>query len=115
MPPPLPLPRLRICCSAESRCRPGSCTLEASPMTPQPPSASACEGRIEVTPSRERREAITASTNCSRFMMVLFLIAHCLSACAVGEVTCKHRYRPAIAEYVHATSQFLHASQPQMA
>src|SRR5439155_26737905 len=61
MPPPLPFPRFRICRRDCKRWRPATASLEAIPMTPQPPSAStgrtgACGGF-----SRKPREARIAS------------------------------------------------------
>src|SRR5713226_2541880 len=92
-PPPLPLPRLRICCSACSRCRPEIGTLAAMPMTPQPPSASAWPVRSATVPFRGLREAIKLSMSCCRFMMSFF----------------------SINQQIPAASQLLHASQSQTA
>src|SRR6266550_1746260 len=65
MPPPLPLPRFRIWRSAWRRCRPATGSLEAIPMTPQPPSASSTREDLAGGASSQRREARIASARAS--------------------------------------------------
>src|SRR5438876_3182305 len=59
MPPPLPLPLFRICISDCRRYFPSNGTLDASPTTPQPPSASCLTNEASGT-GNDLRESIIA-------------------------------------------------------
>src|SRR5437868_3592436 len=72
MPPPLPLPRLRICPHAVKMCLPSIGSVAAIPMTPHPPSASrlSVSGRTGSDARDLRRSSALASIGRERLVEV---------------------------------------------